>query len=133
MIESSVDECGIGKPDEACGNRSELPGVSFETTDGMAGCPQFTADAERALSSFWRLIEFALYSVSTPSGIITIKDVPTKTPIPIDEMSLSCEGDRVNASGNEPTTKDLQPREGGCQLAENSRSADERGRRSRLT
>jgi hypothetical protein len=42
-----------------------------------------------------------------PSGIITIKDVPTSTPIPIEEINRSWEGDSVKARGNEPTTKDL--------------------------
>ena len=34
-------------------------------------------------------------------------DVPTSTPMPSDEISCNCDGERVNASGNEPTTKDL--------------------------
>jgi hypothetical protein len=42
-----------------------------------------------------------------PSGIITIKDVPTRTPMPIEDIKRSWEGDSVKASGNEPTTKDL--------------------------
>jgi hypothetical protein len=39
--------------------------------------------------------------------MITIKDVPTKTPIPREEINRNCEGESVKASGNEPTTKDL--------------------------
>lgn len=50
----------------------------------------------------------ALYRVSTPSGIITIKDVPTNTPMPMEEINRSCEGDNVKARGKDPTTKDLQ-------------------------
>ena len=49
----------------------------------------------------------ALYNVSTPSGIITIKDVPTSTPIPIVETSRNREGDMENERGNEPARKDL--------------------------
>lgn len=43
-----------------------------------------------------------------PSGIITIKDVPTRTPMPIEEINRSWEGERVKARGNEPTIKDLR-------------------------
>jgi hypothetical protein len=39
--------------------------------------------------------------------MITIKDVPTKTPIPREEINRNCEGESVKASGSEPTTKDL--------------------------
>lgn len=121
VVKSSTDDSEGGKPGEACSGWSGLPSrvrISFGITDGMTECCQFTAVAERVLSSFWRLTEFALYRVSTPSGIITIKDVPTKTPIPIDEMSRSCDGDRVKASGSEPTTKDLHTKERCCQLVD---------------
>ena len=49
----------------------------------------------------------ALYSVSTPSGIMTIKDVPTKTPMPMVETSRNrgCESEKD--SGREPARKDL--------------------------
>lgn len=50
----------------------------------------------------------ALYKVSTPSGIITIRDVPTNTPIPIVETNRSRDGDMENERGNEPARKDLE-------------------------
>lgn len=49
----------------------------------------------------------ALYKVSTPSGIITIRDVPTSTPIPIVETSRSRDGDMENERGSDPARKDL--------------------------
>jgi len=47
------------------------------------------------------------YSASMPSGIITTKDVPTRTPIPIVEISRSCDEDKVMDNGNAPARKDL--------------------------
>lgn len=49
----------------------------------------------------------ALYKVSTPSGIMTIRDVPTSTPMPIVETNRSRDGDMENERGNEPAKKDL--------------------------
>lgn len=49
----------------------------------------------------------ALYRVSTPSGMITIRAVPTRTPIPIVEISRSRDCDREKDSGREPARKDL--------------------------
>ena len=49
----------------------------------------------------------ALYNVSTPSGIMTIRDVPTSTPIPIVETSRSRDGDMEKERGSEPARKDL--------------------------
>lgn len=49
----------------------------------------------------------ALYSVSTPSGMMTIKDVPTKTPMPMVETSRSRDCEREKESGKEPAKKDL--------------------------
>ena len=49
----------------------------------------------------------ALYKVSTPSGIMTIRDVPTSTPIPIVETNRSRDGDMENERGSEPARKEL--------------------------
>lgn len=49
----------------------------------------------------------ALYRVSTPSGIMTINDVPTRTPIPMVEINRSRDCERGKESGNEPARKDL--------------------------
>jgi hypothetical protein len=48
-----------------------------------------------------------LYIASMPSGMITTKDVPTRTPIPIVEISLNCDEERVMDNGNAPARKDL--------------------------
>lgn len=48
------------------------------------------------------------YSASMPSGIITTKDVPTRTPIPIVEISRSCDEDKVMDNGNAPARKDAK-------------------------
>ena len=50
----------------------------------------------------------ALYNVSTPSGMITIRAVPTKTPMPIVEIRRSRDGEREKESGKEPARKDLR-------------------------
>ena len=47
------------------------------------------------------------YIASMPSGIITTKDVPTRTPIPIVEISRNCDEERVMDNGNAPARKDL--------------------------
>ena len=49
----------------------------------------------------------ALYKVSTPSGMMTIKAVPTRTPIPMVEMRRSRDWDKENDSGSDPARKDL--------------------------
>ncbi|KAL8806465.1 MAG: hypothetical protein Q9200_005026, partial [Gallowayella weberi] len=46
--------------------------------------------------------------VSTPSGMMTIKEVPTRTPIPIVEISWSRDCDIANDRGKEPARKDLE-------------------------
>ena len=49
----------------------------------------------------------ALYSVSTPSGMMTIRDVPTNTPIPTVEINRSRDCERGKERGNEPARKEL--------------------------
>lgn len=39
--------------------------------------------------------------------MITINEVPTKTPMPTDEINRSWDAESAKTSGNEPTTKDL--------------------------
>ena len=48
-----------------------------------------------------------LYMVSMPSGMMTIKLVPTRTPMPMVDMRRSCDCDKLTASGNIPAAKDL--------------------------
>jgi hypothetical protein len=48
-----------------------------------------------------------VYTASIPSGIITIKLVPTRTPIPIVEINRSCDEERLMESGNAPARKEL--------------------------
>jgi len=50
----------------------------------------------------------ALYKVSTPSGIITIRAVPTSTPIPMVDINRSRDCERLKESGREPARKDLR-------------------------
>jgi len=38
---------------------------------------------------------------------MTIREVPTKTPIPIVETSRSCDGERDKESGSEPARNDV--------------------------
>ena len=49
----------------------------------------------------------ALYNVSTPSGMMTMRDVPTNTPIPTVEINRSRDCERGKESGNEPARKEL--------------------------
>lgn len=53
------------------------------------------------------LLWLALYRVSTPSGIMTMSEVPTRTPIPIVEMNRNWEGFRENERGNSPARNEL--------------------------
>ena len=79
----------------------------------LNGIPASSSSAIRALGIIFRRMcasptySLALYKVSTPSGIITIKDVPTSTPIPIVETNRSRDGDMENERGSEPARKDL--------------------------
>ena len=52
----------------------------------------------------------ALYKVSTPSGMITIKAVPTRTPIPMVDINLSRDWESEKDSGREPARNELQYR-----------------------
>ncbi len=52
----------------------------------------------------------ALYKVSTPSGMITINAVPTKTPIPIVDINLSRDCESEKDRGREPARKELRCR-----------------------
>ena len=56
----------------------------------------------------WECESPALYRVSTPSGIITIRAVPTRTPMPIVDINLSRDCEREKESGKEPARKELQ-------------------------
>ena len=58
-------------------------------------------------SCTWGEASLALYNVSTPSGMITIKAVPTRTPIPMVEIRRSRDCEREKESGREPARKDL--------------------------
>ena len=49
----------------------------------------------------------ALYRVSTPSGMITIRAVPTRTPIPMVEIRRSRDWDSEKDNGRDPARKDL--------------------------
>ena len=49
----------------------------------------------------------AAYSVSMPSGMMTIKDVPTSTPVPIAVISRNFPGERVKAKGSAPARNEL--------------------------
>ena len=82
---SDSTDRGVSWTSEESGSSNALGTV----VTGTAWCCQLTAVVDRLLSSFRLLSEFALYRVSTPSGIITIKDVPTKTPIPREDINLS--------------------------------------------
>ena len=79
----------------------------------LNGTPASSSSAIRALGSILRRMcasptySLALYKVSTPSGIITIREVPTSTPIPIVETNRSRDGDMENERGSEPARKDL--------------------------
>ena len=55
----------------------------------------------------WSTDSVELYRVSTPSGIMTISEVPTKTPMPKVEIRRNCDCDRVRDRGNRPARKDL--------------------------
>ena len=50
----------------------------------------------------------AVYTASIPSGMITIRLVPTKTPIPIVEIRRSCDEDSVMERGSAPARKELE-------------------------
>lgn len=82
----------------------------------LNGTTASSSSAIRALGIISRLTcasptySLALYKVSTPSGIITIRDVPTSTPIPIVETNRSRDGDMENERGSEPARKDLEKR-----------------------
>lgn len=54
------------------------------------------------------VVELALYRVSTPSGMMTISDVPTKTPMPMVDIRRSRDWDRENERGRAPAKKDLK-------------------------
>ncbi|KAL8648505.1 MAG: hypothetical protein Q9210_004945, partial [Variospora velana] len=45
--------------------------------------------------------------VSTPSGMMTIREVPTRTPMPMVEMSCSRDWESEKDKGREPARKDL--------------------------
>lgn len=51
---------------------------------------------------------------STPSGIMTISDVPTSSPMPILDISRSCACDSVMERGSAPARKELIGRESVC-------------------
>lgn len=55
----------------------------------------------------WPKSSPALYSVSTPSGIMTIRAVPTNTPMPMVEINRSRDCERGKESGNEPARNEL--------------------------
>ena len=80
----------------------------------LKGTTASSSSAIRALGIIFRrtcaspTYSLALYRVSTPSGIITIRDVPTSTPIPIVETIRSWDGDMENERGSEPARKDLE-------------------------
>ena len=48
-----------------------------------------------------------LYMVSIPSGMMTMRLVPTKTPIPTVEIRRSWEGESDTANGSMPAPKEL--------------------------
>ena len=79
----------------------------------LNGTPASSSAAIRALGTILRRMcasptySLALYKVSTPSGIITIREVPTSTPIPIVETNRNRDGDMENERGSEPARKDL--------------------------
>lgn len=52
--------------------------------------------------------ELALYNVSTPSGIMIIKHVPTSRPVPMADMIREWFEERPKDSGREPARKDLK-------------------------
>lgn len=54
------------------------------------------------------MVGLALYMVSIPSGIMTISDVPTSTPVPRSVMMRSWREERLKESGNIPARKDLR-------------------------
>jgi hypothetical protein len=49
----------------------------------------------------------ALYTVSTPSGTITTKAVPTRIPLPNIDTICSSLRDKLKKSGTNPAPKDL--------------------------
>lgn len=49
----------------------------------------------------------ALYMVSMPSGMMTMSDVPTSTPVPRSVMIRSCRGERVKERGRMPAMNEL--------------------------
>ena len=53
-------------------------------------------------------LSFAVYSVSTPSGIITTNAVPTRTPMPIVDIRRSRDWEREKDRGKDPARKDLE-------------------------
>lgn len=59
-------------------------------------------DPARLLRTLTRLTSLELYNVSTPSGIMIIKDVPTSTPIPIVDTRRRREEDKLRARGRIP-------------------------------
>lgn len=63
---------------------------------------------DRLRSSWPCEFPLALYSVSTPSGMITIREVPTRTPVPRAVIRRNCRGERENESGRMPAAKDLR-------------------------
>ncbi len=61
--------------------------------------------------------------------MITINDVPTKTPMPIVEMSRSCACDREKESGREPARNDLvRANSAGASLSLGKNTIDSRNR-----
>lgn len=78
-------------------------------TSGPLLCRRTSSGAaDRCLCWCVCVAELALYKVSTPSGIITINDVPTKTPMPMVDIRRSRDCDRENERGRAPAKKDLE-------------------------
>ena len=53
-------------------------------------------------------VPLAAYNVSTPSGMMTMRAVPTSTPVPSAVIRRNCRGVSANESGRMPAAKELQ-------------------------
>lgn len=97
-----------------CSSRLESLGFIFMSRMSNDGRPWPARDIGLEKSEdialrvcLWLDTSPALYNVSTPSGMMTMRDVPTNTPIPTVEISRSRDCERGKESGKEPARKEL--------------------------
>ena len=84
------------RPTYACGLYKEWLSSSSESESSWSSC--------RSERLWWEVME---YSVSMPSGMITMRDVPTRTPMPRVEIRRRWGLVSVRVRGSMPAPKEL--------------------------